>query len=93
MKDQLQSEKILSIFPNPNTGYFTIPIPKEANTTNWNLEIYDISGKQVFVQQFAGNTSYIPVQQSLQTGMYFIKLFYYKNDEIMVYTGKVNIAH
>ena len=83
----------LSIFPNPNTGYFTIPIPKEANTAKWNLEIFDISGKQVFVQQFAGSISYIPIQQSLQTGMYFIKLFYETNDENMVYTGKVNIVH
>ena len=81
----------ISIFPNPSNGNFTIPIPKEAKTNKWNLEIYDITGKKQFQQTYSNNTEYITINEKLSAGFYFVKMYYEKNDEIYTYTGKISV--
>ena len=82
----------LTIFPNPSNGNFQIPIPKDARTNKWNIEIYDIAGKQTFAQQYDGNKEFIIVNEKFATGLYLVKLYYYNNGENVVYTGKITIT-
>lgn len=82
----------LSIFPNPTTGKFTIQLPKEINTAKWNVVIYDIAGKEIQAKEYGGNETFLSINEILPAGMYFIKMFYEKNDETFIYTGKVTIT-
>jgi hypothetical protein len=91
IKENIATEQ-LSIFPNPNTGNFTISIPKNITTHKWNLEMYDITGKQVFAQQYIGNNDIISVDERMPVGLYMVKLFYEQNNEFTVYSGKITIT-
>lgn len=82
----------VTIFPNPSSGSFTIKIPKEINAMKWNVSIYDMAGKEIQAEVYPGNISSISVNKKMATGMYFIKLFYEKDNEQFIYTGKVNIT-
>jgi len=86
------SKENLIIFPNPTTGNFIISIPKNINTNKWNLEMYDITGKQVFAQQYQGNKDFISMNENLPIGLYMIKMYYEQNNENNVYVGKITIA-
>lgn len=81
----------MSIFPNPSNGNFSINIPKENRFEKWNIEAYDISGKQVFQQNNLQHTETIHVQENLGKGLYFIKLYFDRNNERFFYLGKVSI--
>lgn len=91
IKENILTER-LSIFPNPNNGSFTIPIPPKAIGNNWNLEIYDILSKQVFTKKYPGYLTNISVNEIFPTGLYMVKLFYVNNEENIVYTGKITIT-
>ncbi len=81
----------LAIFPNPSTGLFSITVPKEAIFQQWKVEVYDISGRQVFQQAYKAATDYIQIQENFVPGMYFIKMQYEKGNDWYVYTGKVSV--
>jgi hypothetical protein len=91
IKENISKEN-LNIFPNPTTGNFTISIPKNINANKWNLEMYDITGKQVFAQQYQGNKDFISMSETLPTGLYMVKMYYEQNNENNVYVGKITIA-
>lgn len=91
IKENIATEQ-LSIFPNPNTGNFTISIPKNITTYKWNLEMYDITGKQVLAKQYIGNKDIISVDERMPVGLYMVKLFYEQNNEFTVYSGKITIT-
>lgn len=90
IKENIVSSDI-SVFPNPSQGNFTIQLPKEANAAKWHLSIYDMEGKEIQANEYAGNTSFISLNDKLSPGQYFIKLAYEQNEESFVYTGKVTI--
>jgi predicted esterase len=83
----------LSVFPNPSNGNFTILIPKEAKNNQCNLEIFDIKGIQQFQQTLSNNTEYITINEKLPSGFYFVKMYYEKNDESILYIGRVMIEN
>ena len=85
------SKEQLSVFPNPTTNDFSISIPKEAKFQEWNVEIYDISGKQVFQQKFDNVLDEIKIQAHFANGLYFIKMYFEKNNDWYVHTGKINV--
>jgi len=87
----LQQEE-LNLFPNPSAGSFNIRIPENARAQQWNVLLYDMTGRELKNLVYPGNTSFITVNEKLPPGMYFIKMQYDKNDEFYVYTGKVTIV-
>jgi hypothetical protein len=86
----LQQEE-LNLFPNPSAGSFTIQIPKDAIASQWNVMLYDMTGKELKNLEYPGNTSRITINEKLPPGMYFIKMQYEKSGETVVYTGKISI--
>lgn len=91
IKENISAES-LSIFPNPNQGSFNIPIPKNAIGNIWNLEIFDLTGKQVFTKKYPGYLTTISINETFPPGLYMVKLFYTNNEENIVYTGKITIT-
>lgn len=86
------SKETLNIFPNPTTGNFTISVPKNIQSNIWNVEMYDISGKQILLQQYKGNKDFISINERLPVGLYMVKLSYEQNNENVVYIGKIAIV-
>jgi hypothetical protein len=62
--------KNISLYPNPNTGNFTIDL--QSNTYQ-SLRITDITGKQVY-QQSINPASQQQINLKLPDGVYFIRL-------------------
>lgn len=66
---------IFSFYPNPNSGTFTIQF-KEL-VSDFNIEIYDITGKVVFTKEFKQNSDLskdINIQSEMSKGVYFMNL-------------------
>lgn len=64
-----------SIFPNPNSGLFTIKLNSHSNS-NINVEVYDVRGRSIFKNVY-DNTSEFNQSINLntvQSGMYLVKV-------------------
>ena len=89
-KQNIVDEK-LSFFPNPTNGNFNISVPKEVRNNLLNVEVYDITGKQLYNQKHSNPSEFITINESLSAGFYFVKMYYEKNGESFIYTGKVSV--
>lgn len=65
-------QNLFSIFPNPNSGVFTIKL-KYDNFENSTLEIFDILGKKLFTQTLTNEQTIINTN-NIAKGIYIIKL-------------------
>lgn len=65
-------QNLFSIFPNPNSGVFTIKLNYD-NFENSTLEIFDILGKKLFTQTLTNEQTIINTN-NIAKGIYIIKL-------------------
>jgi len=78
-------ENILSIFPNPTNGEFTIEFKKSVVGELKDIEIYDALGKKVFEKNIAGTfTPEMQIKLPI-SGSYVVSV----SDEKMYYTQKI----
>ena len=84
--NSLNKESGMSFWPNPNQGEFEILMPKGATTIN--VELYDITGKQVFNQTLAGTETVTINAKGLPIGVYVLKT----QSNGKVFTGKLLIT-
>ncbi len=82
-----ENEKMLTtsiavkLFPNPNTGQFTLK--NESNHTILSLNIYNNAGEKMLMKQLnLAKGSSTNINEELMEGMYMIRLRLY-NDEII----------
>ncbi len=73
----------ISIFPNPNNGFFTVSI----TIPDTDIEIYNIIGKLVYKNKLSSLNSEINLKEEPQ-GIYFYKLLKAKD---VLYSGKIII--
>ena len=74
-----------SIFPNPSNGVFTLNLTNTEKAVK--LEILDITGRLIYVNQVTGNTSQIDISDK-SSGTYFLRISngdFYKKMPIVVY--------
>ena len=65
-----------SVFPNPSNGIFTIAI-EGINNTQIELSVMDVSGKVVYAQSIASNSSKLIVPMNIsnvEEGVYFVRI-------------------
>ena len=82
----LNKESGMSFWPNPNQGEFEILMPKGATTIN--VELYDITGKQVYNQMLTGTETVTINAKGLPIGVYILKT----QSNGKVFTGKLLIT-
>lgn len=82
----------LNVFPNPSSGTFYINLPNDVRAQQWNVQIFDVVGKEYFRSTYNNNTEQITVDIDLPTGLYIVKLYYEKNNEQFAYTGKLSVT-
>ncbi|MFZ5551768.1 MAG: T9SS type A sorting domain-containing protein [Bacteroidota bacterium] len=85
---QIIAETGLQLFPNPNTGNFTISVPKEfiLNNAPVSIKIYDITGREIFQTTFSLLSKQITFSlPGLPAGLYSIQL----KTERKIYSGKM----
>lgn len=83
--DNSFSEISLNVFPNPSNGQVFIELKGLRTNEAVQVEIFDLSGKQVLNEQYTGNTLTVPAS-SLNKGMYLIRVS--KADKVIA-NGKV----
>ena len=66
-------QSLVSIYPNPATGYFNIVLDQTLSNVTWRLT--DVSGKIIIKESSANQVSEILVDvSSLKSGIYFVKI-------------------
>jgi len=90
VRTNLHAER-LSVYPNPATDYFNLPLPKDVSVNAWQLEIYSLDGKLQVAKEVNSNVGNIRIDELHQSGTYIIKLSAVKNKEEHVYMGEVQV--
>lgn len=80
IKDNFISDNVLSIFPNPNSGTFSVKMDKAINK-NAQLAIYDVEGRVVHQQQLTNQQTDITTQ-NLASGVYIINIQLSENEMV-----------
>ena len=75
---------LVRLFPNPNTGSFSIETPSEQD---YQLQIFDMTGRLLYEKALRGANTYSVELPSLAAGMYFYQLANEKES----YSGKLLI--
>jgi hypothetical protein len=74
-----KQEQVLNVYPNPTNGIVNITL-SEITSPQTTVTILDITGRQVFTQQFEANDYFntsIDLSSNMPSGIYFIEV---KND-------------
>lgn len=69
--NELDNEGLVKVYPNPNNGAFTIYIDFNS-LTDYQLDVYDITGKSVYIEKGAVKTFKKTLELSLPKGLYFV---------------------
>ena len=70
-------ESEAKVYPNPSTGEFTVEIDWNESAVNTKLQIIDLTGKVVHVQEINLKEGVKQIhfnQMNLQSGVYFVVL-------------------
>ncbi len=70
--NQQKKEKAWIAFPNPNSNHYTIVLDKVQHKSQ--LNIYDLSGKQILQEEYYNNNLLQINTSSLENGMYIWRL-------------------
>lgn len=62
----------VSVYPNPFQDKITISLENESS--NAKVKLVDITGKQLYNNSFSGNSIEINNLESLNSGIYFLKI-------------------
>lgn len=82
--EELDLEIKPSLYPNPNTGYFTIQLEQPYSQAE--LVVWDVSGKMVLSQEL--NNDVNSIQTELKSGLYLYGVFV---DGQMKRSGKISV--
>lgn len=64
-------EASISVYPNPNSGQFSINTPE--NTDQFTVYVYSVTGELVYSSDFSGNTAQIDLSNAA-SGIYTVKV-------------------
>jgi hypothetical protein len=68
------SETIFSVFPNPASGQFNISLNGKPGIRDFELRIYDVTGREVYKQPLQINSKLSAINCHLNTGLYSVML-------------------
>ncbi len=74
LSDQTSNAKF-AVYPNPSNGVFTLEVESEDNLGDIQVEVYDITGKSVYTDNFFAGTSLMKQVNlsNLNGGIYFLR--------------------
>lgn len=77
VQDEFTDEQMMHIFPNPNSGIFTIDLNLNRGERMLNIMVYDISGKLVYQSDKPAHNNNFSSELDLsflEKGVYFIRV-------------------
>ncbi len=69
----------MSIYPNPNTGYFTVYLASGALQS---MRLYDHRGSMIYTKELRGGQSEITVDLELSSGIYLVDVITTEGDRV-----------
>jgi hypothetical protein len=88
--DLLKEQANIKIYPNPNTGSFTLSYLLK-NNVNANVEIMDIAGRLIYQNKLTSQADNLNIQLSnVNNGIYFLKI---SNGKELISVHKVIVNH
>jgi hypothetical protein len=75
IKDYLSSD-LIRVYPNPAHSSFAIFLREEPGIGNWELRIFDVTGREVFYQPL--NSKQQTLNPYLSVGLYYVQVTYGK---------------
>jgi hypothetical protein len=70
--ENIQTQSVITISPNPTTNNFTITFPNTINKAS--IEIYNVLGKKIFEESIFAVTQKEIHLKSINAGIYFVKV-------------------
>jgi hypothetical protein len=80
---------IISIYPNPNSGEFTIDLSEINSEENTSIHIKNILGEEVYSAQLNSSQHIINLGRSVADGVYLIEIRIGEN----IITKQITIQH
>ncbi|TVQ89572.1 MAG: T9SS C-terminal target domain-containing protein [Bacteroidetes bacterium] len=77
MQDEFTDDQMMHIFPNPNSGIFTLDLNLNRGERMLNIMVYDISGKLVYQSEKPARNKNFNSELDLsflKKGVYFIRV-------------------
>ena len=81
VQDHFQKEKSFTVYPIPSNEHIKVDF-LEAINSSVNVEIYDLTGKVIFVNEFASGEEILISKGGISVGHYLMKL--YLDDAVFV---------
>ncbi len=78
----------IRVYPNPNTGQWTLECPMLKGETLW-VDLLNLSGKKVISRQFVNTGSIFVKEEGLPEGIYFLRLYH---NGVSLYTTKLIVT-
>jgi hypothetical protein len=78
----------VSIYPNPSAGKLTIDCTDATYNDVLHIEVVDVLGRVLYVQQRKANLGIVAINTQLTTGNYIVKI---KNAQVTVITKKITV--
>jgi len=81
-----QTLESITVFPNPFKDILDIKIPSNINSTNLSIEIYDVLGRRINIDQTTinGNTIRLNTLTAIQSGTYILRINDLENNNSIV---------
>lgn len=79
VEEKARAQVKMNLYPNPATDYITVRVLDE-NTTIRSIEVIDIIGKRVRVENNIFENTFLLQRESLPAGMYFIRVITNKGE-------------
>ncbi|GAB4325124.1 MAG: hypothetical protein Kow00127_17880 [Bacteroidales bacterium] len=79
---------IMRVYPNPSNGNFRVALRNTSGIKDFNLEIYDLTGRMLNRKKYPFNREYPASVTIEQSGLYLIRVW----SENKAWTGKVRVV-
>jgi hypothetical protein len=83
----------LKLYQKPNTGSFTLEIPRNTVNANWVMQVYNTTGQLVLSEIIPPSGDMLQIREAFPAGMYYLKLFYEKGQVIDYYSGTFSVVN
>lgn len=81
----------LRAYPNPSIDKFYLDIPNEHFNSKINISIFNISGQEVFYEEYENRQNILEIKHNLNNGLYMVNMIFDNGNTTNSYSGKMMV--